>query len=53
MKTTKINTELFKNWEAKELFEFLYFLKENPKKNKEFISIIMKAINNYFNQICK
>ena len=47
MKTTKINTELFKNWEAKELFQHLYFLKENPKKNKETISIIIKAINNY------
>jgi len=47
MKTIKITTELFKNWEPKELFEHLYFLKENPKKNKEIISIVKTVINNY------
>ena len=51
MEKIKINNEIklkFENWDIKDLFEYLYHLRNYPtKRNNELEKVVTKYINNY------
>lgn len=45
MNTDKLK---FENWDTKDLFEYLYHLRDYPtKRNKELEKVVSQYINNY------